>query len=144
MWIHNTGLRRRSPGGDLVLCRKHVPSRHIKLSGRAFSPWLVNSASLLFDVDRWPSCRLLAYAFWGCWFDLQWWRSLYALLMRPSKVERAVPYVACRCLPNFLVVEIQYIYIYIYMLAGISLTLSIINHFRQVLQAISCVRTELL
>ena len=36
MWIHNTDLGRRSPGGDSVLCREHVPSRHIRLSGNTF------------------------------------------------------------------------------------------------------------
>ena len=29
MWIHNTDLGRRSPGGDRVLCREYAPSRHI-------------------------------------------------------------------------------------------------------------------
>ena len=29
-------------------------------------------------------------AFCSCWFDLQWGRSWYALLMRPNKVETAV------------------------------------------------------
>ena len=36
MWIHNTDVGRHSPGGDRVLCREHVPSRHIRLSDRAF------------------------------------------------------------------------------------------------------------
>ena len=35
MWIHNTDLGRRSPGGDRVLCREYVPSRYIRSSGRA-------------------------------------------------------------------------------------------------------------
>ena len=32
----------------------------------------------------------------GCWFDLLWWRSRYALLMRPNKVETAVWCSICR------------------------------------------------
>ena len=43
MWIHNTDLGRRSPWGSRVLCREYVPSRHIRSSGRALSPLLVNS-----------------------------------------------------------------------------------------------------
>ena len=43
-----------------------------------------------------------ASAFCGCWFDLLWWRSRYALLMRPNNVETAVPYVGvCRIFKSF-------------------------------------------
>ena len=37
-----------------------------------------------------------ASAFCSCWFDLQWWRSRCALLMRPNKVETAVQCSVCR------------------------------------------------
>ena len=68
------------------------------------------------DMDQWPSGRVSASAFCSCWFDLQWWRSRYALLMRLNKVETAVQCSVCRrCLPDFLIMIIQiYIYIYIY------------------------------
>ena len=52
------------------------------------------------------SGRVLASIFCGWWFDLQWWKSQYALLMRTNKVE-TVPYVSCRCLLDFLVMIIQ-------------------------------------
>ena len=90
MWIHNTDLGRRSSGGGRVFCWEYVPSRHIRSSGRTLSPWLVNSASLTCDMNRWPSGRFSASAYCGCWFDLQWWRLRCALLMRPNKVETAV------------------------------------------------------
>ena len=84
----------------------------IKLSGRVLSQWLVNSASFMCDLNRWPSGRISASAFCGCWFDLQWWRTRYALLTKLHKIETTVPYVACRCLPDFIVLIIQ-IYIYV-------------------------------
>ena len=31
MWIHNTDVGRRSPRGNRVFCRQHVPSRHFRL-----------------------------------------------------------------------------------------------------------------
>ena len=62
MWIHNTDLGRCSPGGGRVLCREYVPSRHIRSSGRALSSWLVNSASLTCDMNRWPCGRVSASA----------------------------------------------------------------------------------
>ena len=46
-----------------------------KSSGRALSPWLVNSASLICDMNRGPSGRVSVSAYCGCWFDLHWWRS---------------------------------------------------------------------
>ena len=64
-------------------------------------------------ISLWPSGRVSSSAFCGCWFNLQWWRSWYALLMRLNKVETAVQCSACRCLPDFLVMII-YIYIYTY------------------------------
>ena len=32
---------------------------------------MVNLASLMCHIDWWPSGRVLASAFCGCWFDLQ-------------------------------------------------------------------------
>ena len=69
--------------------------------------------------DWWPSGRVSVSAFCGCWFDLQWWRSRYALPIRPYKVETAVQYSVC-CMQ--VVAEFSshgnliytYIYIYIY------------------------------
>ena len=95
MWIHNTGLGRRSLRGGRVLCREYVPSRQISSSGRALSPWLVNSASIICDMNWWPSVRVSASAYCGCWFNLQWWRLRCALLMRTNKVETAVHYSVC-------------------------------------------------
>ena len=66
MWIHGTDLGRRSPGGDRVLCREYVPSRHIRLSGRAFSPWLVDLASFMCHMYLWPSGRVSTSAFCVC------------------------------------------------------------------------------
>ena len=37
MWKHITNLGRRGPGDECVLCRDYVPSRRIRLSGRAFT-----------------------------------------------------------------------------------------------------------
>ena len=59
---HNSNLGRRSPGGGRVLCREYVPSRHIRSSGRALLLWQVNSASLMCDMNRWPSGRVSASA----------------------------------------------------------------------------------
>ena len=97
MKSHNSDLGRRSPGGGRVLCREYVPSRHIRSSGCALSPWLVNSASLMCDMNWWPSGRDSASAYCGCWFDLRWWLWC-ALLMRPNKVETAVQCSVCRTL----------------------------------------------
>ena len=55
----------------------------------------VNLASLTCDMDRWPCSKALASPFCGCWFDLQWWRPRYALLMRPNKVETVVQCYVC-------------------------------------------------
>ena len=95
MWIHNTDLGRRSPGGGRVLCREYGPSRHIKSSGRALLSWLVNSGLLICDKNRWPSGRVSVCA---CWFDLQGWRLRCALLMRHDKVETVVQCFLCKCL----------------------------------------------
>ena len=97
MWINNTNLGRRSPGGGRVLCREYVPSRHIRSIGRVLSARLVNSASLICDINRWPSDKVSASAYCGCWFDLQWWRLWCVLLMGPNKVGTGLG-----CLPDFL------------------------------------------
>ena len=57
-------------------------------------------------MNRWRSGRVSYHANCGSLFDLQWWRTRCALLMRPNKVETAVPYVACRRLLEFLVMII--------------------------------------
>ena len=77
MWIHNTDLGRRNPGGGRVLCREYIPSIHIRSSGRALSLWLVDSASLICDMNRCPSGKVSASAYCGCLFDLQCWRFLH-------------------------------------------------------------------
>ena len=97
MWIYNTDLGSGSPGGDRALFWEYAPSSHIRSSGRVLSPWLVNSASLICDMNWWPSGRVSASAYCGCWSDLQWWRSRCVLLMRPKKVETAVQCSAWRC-----------------------------------------------
>ena len=58
-------------------------------------------------MNRWPSGRVSASAYYGCWIDLQWWRSQCALLMRPNNVELAVQCSVCRCGPYFLVMVIS-------------------------------------
>ena len=100
---------------DVTLQRTRSPlrPRHIRLSGRA--PWLVNLALFVCGLDRWPRCRVSALATCGCWFDLQWRRVRYALVLRPNKVETGVPYVARKCFPDFLVMVIP---IYIYKVIG--------------------------
>ena len=50
-------------------------------------------SELVSTVNWRPIGRSSVSAFWGCWFDLLWWRLRYPLLMRPNKVETAVPYV---------------------------------------------------
>ena len=54
--------------------------------------------------------------FCGWWFDLQWWKSSYALVMRPNMVETAVQCSVCRmeCLPDFPIMVIQLIYTYLF------------------------------
>ena len=91
----NSDLGRRCPGGGRVLCREYVPSRHMRSKWSHNSPWFVNSASLICVMNRWPSGRVSASAYCGCWFDLQWWRSRCALLVRPNKVETAVQCSVC-------------------------------------------------
>ena len=44
----------------------YAPSRYIRSSVRALSPWLVNSASLICDMNRRPSGRVLASAYCRC------------------------------------------------------------------------------
>ena len=57
--------------------------------------WYINSASLIRGINQWPSGRVSASAYCGCWFEPQWWRSRCALLMRPNKVEAAVQCSVC-------------------------------------------------
>ena len=106
MRTRNSDLGRRSPGSGRVLCRDYVPSRHIRSKWSRNSPWLVNSASLRCGMNRWPSGRVSASAYCGRWFDLQWWRSRCALLIRPNKVVIAVQCFACWCLRDILVMLI--------------------------------------
>ena len=71
MRIHNADLGRRSPGGGRILEREYVPSRHMRPSGHALSPLLVDSVSLICDMNRWTSGRVSASAYCGCWFEIQ-------------------------------------------------------------------------
>ena len=64
-------------------------------------------------MNRWTCGRVSASTYCGCCFDLQWWRLRCSLLMSPTKVETAVPYVARRFLPDFPVMIIL-IYHYIH------------------------------
>ena len=100
----------------LFLCREYEPSRHIRSRGRALSPWLVNLASLICGMNRWPSGKVSASAFCGCLFDLQLWKSRYALQMRPNKVETAVQCSVCHkyVFAGFSSHDNSNIYIYIY------------------------------
>ena len=86
-------------------------------------------------MNRWPSGRVSASAYCGCWFDLQWERSRCALLMRPNKVETAVQCSVCRmsvfagfsCHGNSMIISIPpfiYIYIYIYIYINCVLMLN--------------------
>ena len=74
-------------------------------------------------MKRWPSGRVSASAYCGCWFDLQWWRSRCALLMRPNMVETAVQ---CSVIiyqflhPKLYIYTLMMIYIYIYIYIYIS------------------------
>ena len=75
--------RRRSPGGGRVLCREYVPSRHIRSSGRALSPRQVNSAALIWDMNRWPSGRVSASAY-ACMYGREFcsntqWSTLFSV-----------------------------------------------------------------
>ena len=84
---------------------------------------------------RGPAGSLVVFQFCGRWFDLQWGRSWYTLLMRPNKVETTIKWFrkSHAALTDFLVMVIQlmiyfaplkkcpliiertfYIYIYIY------------------------------
>ena len=68
-------------------------------------------------MNWWPSGRVSASVYCGCWFDLQWWRSWCALLMRLNNNKQlfSTPYVAFRCWLDSLVMVISNIvYIYIY------------------------------
>ena len=55
----------------------------------------VNSVSLIRGMNQWSSGRVSASAYCGCWFNLQWWRSRCAWLMRPNEVETAVQCSVC-------------------------------------------------
>ena len=113
MWIH-TDLGRRNLGGGRAVYREYVISRRIRSSGRVFSSWLVNSASLIWDTNRWSSGRVSASATVavgsissvGDYGVHCWWESIR------SKQLYSVPYVSCRCLPDFIIIIIL-IYIYI-------------------------------
>ena len=71
------------------------------------------------DMNRWPSGRVSAFAFSGCWFDLQWWGSRYALLMRTNKIETAVLYVGvCGFSSHGNSIDIISFLIYIYIFVG--------------------------
>ena len=48
-----------------------------------------------------PEALWWSFGFCGCWFDLQWWRSWYALVMRPNKVEASVQCSVCHMLAGF-------------------------------------------
>ena len=101
----NSDLGKRSPGGSHVLRREYVPSRQIRSKWSRNSPWLVNSASLICGMNRWPSGRVSASAYCGCWFDLQCWCDL----MR-SKQLFSAPYVVY----IYIYIYMSYVYIYIY------------------------------
>ena len=42
------------------------------------------------NYELWTSCSVVEFWLCGLWFDLQWERSRYILLMRPNKVETIV------------------------------------------------------
>ena len=117
MRLHNANLGRRGLRGDRVLCRvtylKNVPSRHIRLSGRAFPPWLVNLASLVcvawtggpgVEFRHLHPVVVGSISSGGDHGMSCWWG-----------IITVVPYVALRCLLDFLVMVIPInIYIYVY------------------------------
>ena len=73
-------------------------------------PRLVDLASLVCDMNWWLSFGVSALQC-GRWFDLQWWRLQYTLLMRPNKVETAVQCSRISCVGvrvDFLVMVIQF------------------------------------
>ena len=71
---------------------------HLKSAYQPFMPH-VSDAELtshgICGMNWWPSGKVSASAYFGCWFDLQWWRSRCALLMRPNKVETDVQCSIC-------------------------------------------------
>ena len=91
---------------------------------------------------RMDSCKISVSACCGRRFDLQWWRSRYALLMRSIKVETAVQWSVCRMhvfavfsshgnLINLISIPLSlslslsiyiYIYIYVYILKSVYLS----------------------
>ena len=77
-----------------VTCKTHSGQLAVHLI-------LVNLASLVCDMDCWLS-RRVSVLICGRWFDLQWWRSRYTLLMRPNKVKTAVQ---CFCMSRVSVTE---------------------------------------
>ena len=61
-----------------VTCKTHSSQLAAQLL------WLVNLVSLSCDMD----CgSVVEFRLCDRWFDLQWWRSRYTLLMRPSKLS---------------------------------------------------------
>ena len=93
MWIHNTDLGRRRPGGGRVLCRDYAPSfRH-----RLYATWTggpVTEFRLLPPVVVGSISNDGDYGVHCCWNPIR------------SKQLFNVPYVACRCLLDFLVIYI--------------------------------------
>ena len=53
-------------------------------------------------VALWES---IGTAVWWRWFDLQWRRLRYTLLMRRNNVETLFPYIVRRCSADFLVIQ---------------------------------------
>ena len=130
MRTYKSDLGKRSPGGGRVCCREYVPIKKTHLVGWSRNlPWLVNSDRLYVAWAGGPvvEFRFLHTVLAGsissgedhgvpCWWDLIRSKQLFS-----------APYVACRCLPDFLVMvisniiyqflhsKITYIYIHIYM-----------------------------
>ena len=117
MRTHNSDLGRCSPGGGRVLCMEYVPIRHIRSSGRTihhdllirprtYVTWTggpVVEFWLLHTVDVGSISSGGDHGVHCCWDLIR------------SKQQFSAPYVACRCLPDFLIMVILiYIYIYIY------------------------------
>ena len=121
MWTHNSDVGRRSPEGSRVLCWECVPIRHINSSGRAIYHDLLIRRRL---YVAWTSVPVVEFRLLHtvvvcsissggdhsahCWWDL----------MR-SKQQFSALYVACRCLPDFLIIVIL-TYIYICSYPGLS------------------------
>ena len=112
--MHMSKLGRCDSDGDCDLCMSTVvTTRHIRLKyvqiGKAWlwwwlwplyeygcnykthqvklvtcSPWLVDLATPVCNVDQRFSRRDSSLPFCGYWFNLQWVKSQYTLLMRPN------------------------------------------------------------